>query len=456
MKSITKILGLAALLLLGSCSKDDSSPLSPAVQSSSSGVYLSGSVGLDEARSLSHTLEAGSPIELTMNFMQAESEDYYTIVRSKVARHKPRASFSGSRSEVLLVLKSDNASQPVSYVKVPVIHKDDRSFEIDGNVDVALAPGTNLGIGNWYALGFVYSSGKSSGQTVAFNEASKRLEITAPSGGTYTASEYDASTEAGSTLTAPSVYMFDWMPLSVTTSGGRTKAKFTSRAQLKPQGALLLMEVSNLSMRNVAYDPESWSRSWRGDIHHLSPEQYWRNYDGSPAYANLKRVKVEFPLKRIIDYGFIAGDIELDNDGWGQIDPNAVRSGSLDGHYDLSAAVLDVTRSPKLNMGTTYKMGINFPERKFYYSEKDQDKPMHWFAIWMAPNEEGSATSTYHGVRVVCNTDGIDPLVFNRMEQSGGMSFYEPYTQVVIPGIPRNGTVVYRQIQWGKYLWGRT
>lgn len=436
MKSIAKILGLAGVLLLGSCSKEDSSPLTSSVQSSTaSGVYLSGSVGLDEARSLSHTIVKGSSFTQTVNLGVYDLDDSKTV-----ERYKPRASFSGSRSEILFVLKSDNASQPVSYVKVPVTHKDDRSFDIDGSVNVTLAPGTNLSVGNWYALGFVYSSGKSSGQTVSFNETTKRLEITAPSGGTYTASEFDASTETGNTLTAPSVYMFDWMPLQIVTSGGRSTVKLTSRAQLKPQGALFLLEVSNLSMRYASYD-ESIAR--RGSVWWSRPagmqegDDIWVDRDGNRAYATLNSMTINIPSVDQIAW----------SSSYGQPVPPAA---SLDGHFDLSASALDVTRSPKLNMGTTHQMEISYPERRYYYSERHQDKPMYWSAVWMTPNPEASTNSS---ATITLRTGGVHFWWSSHM--SSGVTveeFFEP-NPYQLQGAPRNGSVIYRQTVWG-YWWG--
>lgn len=436
MKSIAKILGLAGVLLLGSCSKEDSSPLTSSVQSSTaSGVYLSGSVGLDEARSLSHTIVKGSSFTQTVNLGVYDLDDSKTV-----ERYKPRASFSGSRSEILFVLKSDNASQPVSYVKVPVTHKDDRSFDIDGSVNVTLAPGTNLSVGNWYALGFVYSSGKSSGQTVSFNETTKRLEITAPSGGTYTASEFDASTETGNTLTAPSVYMFDWMPLQIVTSGGRSTVKLTSRAQLKPQGALFLLEVSNLSMRYASYD-ESIAR--RGSVWWSRPagmqegDDIWVDRDGNRAYATLNSMTINIPSVDQIAW----------SSSYGQPVPPAA---SLDGHFDLSASALDVTRSPKLNMGTTHQMEISYPERRCYYSERHQDKPMYWSAVWMTPNPEASTNSS---ATITLRTGGV--LFWWHSYASAGYKVeeFEGPSPYQLRGAPRNGSVIYRQTVWG-YWWG--
>lgn len=478
-----KRFGLLALVLVAfsvSCSKETSEPDLgvPVVQETSHDgplIRLSGGVALDGARSLQHTLNESTAemlyetdfdeVAYKAALASGEFNKWHKLEGAEIDRfvkqipirerkkRKLSVSLVGSRMQVLCVIKSDNPTQPTTYAYVPVHNVGDKSFELDTSVDIQLAPGTNLMQDNWSIMGFVYSSGKSSGQTIGFDAASRRLEIKAPSS-PFTATEYDASTATGTLFTPPTLYMFSWVPLTIETissgSGTELRGKMSTRARLEPQGALYVQEIANDGLLP------------------LPREEDFIAYIGEP-YINDGTTPPIPEVNPYVDaaenplYGSYNGLVV-------DLNPSAgAPSGALDGYYDLSASKLSVAQAPVLEMGTTHRLELKQPEVRYYYKDRYQEKPRYWASVLMVPNQNTGAThmeasitpslghlwpasipenGEYHAGPLSPMHGGpipVEPLLWHPVFMQGfGFS-----------GRPKHGSVIYKQLHWGYVFFGR-
>lgn len=465
MKSIVKILSLAGMLLLGSCSKDTSAPAiekitDPKLRNDGPTARFSGSVGLDGARAIEHALnETTTEVLMEKDFDEVayeaavanggwvEMKDYNRdrAVRQRKNR-KLELSLVGRSTQVLCVIKSDNPAQPTTYAYMPVLTGDNKRFELDTSVDVSLAAGTDLTQGNWSITGFVYSSGKSSGQIIAFDETTKRLEIKAPNS-SFVATEYDASSATGSKFTPPTLYMFDWVPLVVETiakptGGVEVRAKMSTRAKLKPQGALFVQEISNDALLSLPREEDlKWylGDPWDATTPPLPAHPEYKDASGNPLYMHYRGMSVNM----------------LNEEG--------TPSGALDGYYDLSASALLTSQSPELRMGTTHRLELRHPEIRYYHNERYEEKSRYWASLLMVPtsgSDAGLGASVTLDNLLPAYPGSYMPYAYHRgLVNTGGPHVIGPaffsrvaYLTWGFSGKPKHGSIIHRQILGGAYM----